>query len=234
LSRETGKRARRFKDLIWSTRDSWSRECRVVAKAEWIGGEANPRFVVTSLRQCAVVVEQPAIKPVNPLEPNPAAGPHRGEQGRGQRLELRRRARRAVEHSAEHLARQEIDVLGEHAEAQPVDGFIRMDPPEHDEQRKEASTTVNPMNLAKMESLIRGRTCEVLDGLPRDEEFNWVDRVSIELTSRMLATLFDYPLEDRRQLIRWSEIVITTSTRPMRSSAARRSALPSSSNSPSS
>jgi hypothetical protein len=156
LSRETGKRARRFKDLIWSTRDSWSRECRVVAKAEWIGGEANPRFVVTSLRQCAVVVEQPAIKPVNPLEPNPATGPHRGEQGRGQRLELRRRARRAVEHAAEHLARQEIDVLGEHAEAQPVDGLIRMDPPEHDEQRKEASHTVNPMNRAKMESLISG------------------------------------------------------------------------------
>jgi cytochrome P450 len=92
--------------------------------------------------------------------------------------------------------------------------FIRMDPPEHDEQRKEASPTVNPMNLAKMESLIRERTCEVLDGLPRNEEFNWVDRVSIELTSRMLATLFDYPLEDRRKLIRWSEIVITNINAP--------------------
>ena len=92
--------------------------------------------------------------------------------------------------------------------------FIRMDPPEHDEQRKESSPTVNPMNLAKMESLIRERTCEVLDGLPRNEEFNWVDRVSIELTSRMLATLFDYPLEDRRKLIRWSEIVITNINAP--------------------
>jgi cytochrome P450 len=92
--------------------------------------------------------------------------------------------------------------------------FIRMDPPEHDEQRKEAGPTVNPMNLAKMESMIRERTGNVLDGLPRNEEFNWVDRVSIELTSRMLATLFDYPLEDRRKLIRWSEIFITNINAP--------------------
>ena len=49
LSRKTGKPARRFKDLIWSTRDSWSRERRVIAKAEWTQGDANPRFVVTSL-----------------------------------------------------------------------------------------------------------------------------------------------------------------------------------------
>jgi hypothetical protein len=49
LSRKTGQPARRFKDFIWRTRDSWSAERRVVAKAEWTQGEANPRFVVTSL-----------------------------------------------------------------------------------------------------------------------------------------------------------------------------------------
>jgi len=49
LSHSSGKPARRFKDFTWRTRDSWSRERRVVAKAEWTGGEANPRFVVTSL-----------------------------------------------------------------------------------------------------------------------------------------------------------------------------------------
>jgi hypothetical protein len=48
-SQRTGKPARRFKDFMWSTRDSWSRRRRVVAKAEWTQGEANPRFVVTSL-----------------------------------------------------------------------------------------------------------------------------------------------------------------------------------------
>ena len=73
--------------------------------------------------------------------------------------------------------------------------FIRMDPPEHDEQRKVVSPTVDPVNLAKMESIIRERTCQCARRLPRNEEFNWVDRVSIELTSMMLATLFDYPID---------------------------------------
>jgi hypothetical protein len=49
LSQQTGKAARRFKDFMWITRNSWSRQRRVVAKAEWTKGEANPRFVVTSL-----------------------------------------------------------------------------------------------------------------------------------------------------------------------------------------
>jgi hypothetical protein len=49
LSQTSGKPARRFKDFLWSTRDSWSRQRRVVAKAEWTQGEANPRFLVTSL-----------------------------------------------------------------------------------------------------------------------------------------------------------------------------------------
>ena len=86
--------------------------------------------------------------------------------------------------------------------------FIRMDPPDHDTQRREVSSTVNPITLAKMESLIRDRTNMVLDGLPRGETFNWVERVSIELTSMMLATLFDYPIDQKEQLIRWSDTFI--------------------------
>jgi Transposase DDE domain group 1 len=50
-SRRSGKPERRFKDFMWTTRASWSRRRRVVAKAEWTQGEANPRFVVTSLRR---------------------------------------------------------------------------------------------------------------------------------------------------------------------------------------
>lgn len=50
-SSKTGKPARRFKDFLWTTLDSWSRRRRVVAKAEHTGGEANPRFVVTSLKR---------------------------------------------------------------------------------------------------------------------------------------------------------------------------------------
>jgi cytochrome P450 len=84
--------------------------------------------------------------------------------------------------------------------------FIAMDPPKHDEQRKAVSPVVAPGNLARLEPLIRERTAKVLDELPRGETFDWVDRVSIELTTLMLATLFDYPLGRRRDLTWWSEV----------------------------
>jgi cytochrome P450 len=84
--------------------------------------------------------------------------------------------------------------------------FIAMDPPQHDEQRKAVQPIVAPANLMNFEALIRERTVEVLDGLPRGETFDWVDRVSIELTTRMLATLFDFPFEDRRLLTWWSDV----------------------------
>ena len=83
--------------------------------------------------------------------------------------------------------------------------FIRMDPPRHDAQRKIVSPIVAPANLVEMETLIRSRTREVLDGLPRGKVFDWVPRVSVELTTRMLATLFDFPFEDRHLLPYWSD-----------------------------
>jgi cytochrome P450 len=83
--------------------------------------------------------------------------------------------------------------------------FIAMDPPKHDNQRKVVQPIVSPGNLANFEELIRSRVRKVLDGLPRGETFNWVDRVSIELTAQMLATLFDFPFEDRRKLSYWSD-----------------------------
>jgi cytochrome P450 len=86
-----------------------------------------------------------------------------------------------------------------------VPNFIAMDPPQHDEQRKGVSPIVAPTNLSRLEPLIRERTCGVLDALPRGEPFDWVERVSIELTTLMLATLFDLPLEDRRLLSYWSD-----------------------------
>ncbi|NCF44567.1 MAG: cytochrome P450 [Proteobacteria bacterium] len=84
--------------------------------------------------------------------------------------------------------------------------FIAMDPPVHDAQRKTVAGSVAPTNLGKMESLIRERACKVLDNLPEGETFDWVETVSIELTTMMLATLFDFPFEDRRKLTRWSDI----------------------------
>ncbi|MDX2380651.1 MAG: cytochrome P450 [Acidimicrobiia bacterium] len=85
--------------------------------------------------------------------------------------------------------------------------FIAMDPPEHREQRRTVTPAVQPKNLELVEPLIRERTIQVLEGLPDGETFDWVDTVSIELTTLMLATLFDFPLEDRRKLTRWSDVV---------------------------
>ncbi|MBX3481378.1 MAG: cytochrome P450 [Caulobacter sp.] len=84
--------------------------------------------------------------------------------------------------------------------------FIAMDRPKHDVQRKTVSPSVSPARLMELEPIIRERVCGLLDSLPIGEEFNWVDRISIELTTQMLATLFDFPFEDRRKLTRWSDV----------------------------
>jgi cytochrome P450 len=84
--------------------------------------------------------------------------------------------------------------------------FIAMDEPLHSEQRKSVQPLFTPFELAKMAALIRERSASVLDNLPRNKTFNWVERVSIELTTQMLATLFDFPWEQRRKLTRWSDV----------------------------
>ena len=84
--------------------------------------------------------------------------------------------------------------------------FISMDPPKHDVQRKVVSPVVAPSNLAELEPLIRERVCRILDNLPVGTPFNWVDRVSIELTTQMLATLFDFPFAERSKLTYWSDM----------------------------
>ena len=88
--------------------------------------------------------------------------------------------------------------------------FIAMDPPKHDEQRKVVSPIVGPGHLATMEDTIRTRAGDILDSLPVGEEIDWVDLVSIELTTMTLATLFDFPWEDRRKLTRWSDVATAT------------------------
>jgi cytochrome P450 len=87
--------------------------------------------------------------------------------------------------------------------------FIAMDPPKHDVQRLVVAPIVAPGNLALMADTIRERVIRILEGLPRGETFDWVERVSIELTTQMLATLFDYPLEKRRDLTYWSNVATT-------------------------
>lgn len=95
------------------------------------------------------------------------------------------------------------------AERPPGKGFpnfIRMDSPEHSEQRRVVSPAFSPSEMARLSMDIRKRTGDVIDALPMDEAFDWVDRVSVELTTQMLAVLFDFPWEDRRLLPFWSDV----------------------------
>ena len=84
--------------------------------------------------------------------------------------------------------------------------FIAMDEPSHGNQRRTVQSAVAPRNLANMEDLIRERAGAILDSLPVGETFDWVEKVSIELTTLMLATLFDFPLEERSKLTYWSDV----------------------------
>src|SRR3978361_2113482 len=94
--------------------------------------------------------------------------------------------------------------------------FIAMDQPLHSAQRKTVSPMFTPTHLDELAILIRQRSAKVLDALPRNETFNFVERVSIELTTQMLATLFDFPWEDRAKLTRWSDVSTALPTRGAR------------------
>ena len=83
--------------------------------------------------------------------------------------------------------------------------FIAMDRPKHTGQRRTVAPAFTPSEMARLTSTIRARTADVLDALPVGEEFDWVDAVSIELTTQMLAILFDFPWEERRKLTFWSD-----------------------------
>ena len=97
-------------------------------------------------------------------------------------------------------------VLQDRQEDFQVENFISMDPPKHDEQRMAVAPVVGPRNLSVLQDEIRERVCSILDSLPAGEPFNWVEKVSIELTTQMLATLFAFPFEDRYLLTHWSDI----------------------------
>jgi cytochrome P450 len=100
--------------------------------------------------------------------------------------------------------------LGGRAEPEPdpmfhLPMFIMEDPPKHDDQRKVVAPMFTARHLAELEGLIRQRAGDILDSLPRNETFNWVRHVSVELTGRMLATILGVPQEDRDKLIYWSD-----------------------------
>ena len=112
----------------------------------------------------------------------------------------------AVDTDHESFSSEGSIIVTDQEEDFPLPMFIAMDPPRHDQQRREVNGAVTPRNLAVMEGTIRSRVQKILEDLPVGETFNWVDLVSIELTTQMLATLFDFPFEDRRKLTRWSDV----------------------------
>jgi cytochrome P450 len=111
-----------------------------------------------------------------------------------------------VESHHEVFSSQGSISIYEQAEDFQLPMFIAMDPPKHDAQRKVIAPIVSTENLQTMAPLIRQRAAKILDELPIGETFDWVDRVSVELTTQMLATLFDFPFEERRKLTYWSDL----------------------------
>jgi cytochrome P450 len=112
-----------------------------------------------------------------------------------------------VEKAPEIFSSAKSIVVGDPDPSFPLEaGFITMDGPKHDAHRKVVQPVASPRNLVVLEPLIRTRVREILDGLPVGETFDWVDTVSIELTTGMLATLFDFPYEERRKLTFWSDM----------------------------
>jgi cytochrome P450 len=116
---------------------------------------------------------------------------------------------RVVESHHEVFSSFPTIAIGDSPNGEYIENFIAMDPPRHEQQRKTVTPVVAPRNLANLEPVIRGHARDILDALPDGGEvFDWVNHVSIELTTRMLATLFDFPFEDRRKLSYWSDISI--------------------------
>ena len=101
-------------------------------------------------------------------------------------------------------------VMGDQDPEFTVEQFIAMDPPKHDSQRKAVTAAVSPKSLSQLEPVIRRRVAGIMSELPVGEQFDWVERVSIELTTQMLATLFDFPFERRSKLTFWSDMATSS------------------------
>ena len=110
----------------------------------------------------------------------------------------------------EARAQQEKELGGRSAEVMRAAAqrghasFITLDEPFHGPKRKSVSPTLAPGNLENLSPLVRERAGKILDELPIGEEFDWVDKVSKELTLMTLATLLDFPQEHRRKLLQWT------------------------------
>lgn len=118
----------------------------------------------------------------------------------------------AIDSNHKQFSSQSSIVIGDAPPDFDTPMFIAQDPPIHDVQRKAVQPAVAPSQLADIEALIRQRVNNILDDLPTGKRINWVEHVSKELTTQMLATLFDFPFEDRHLLPYWSDVTTTSET----------------------
>ena len=114
--------------------------------------------------------------------------------------------------SSDALGGVQIDdnVVRPPVEGVEISSFITKDQPHHGPIRKSVQPIAAPQGLDSFKDLIWERTNNVLDSLPEDEEFDWVEAVSVNLTTQMLATLFDFPFEEREKLTYWSDVATST------------------------
>ena len=118
---------------------------------------------------------------------------------------------KAVDMNHHAFSSEPTIILGDPPQDFRTRSFIGTDGKTHDEERKAVQPAVAPRQLANLEPLIRQRVAAILDALPVEEAFDWVPAVSIELTTQMLATLFDFPFEDRHLLPYWSDVATSGS-----------------------
>ncbi|MBT6277314.1 MAG: cytochrome P450, partial [Chromatiales bacterium] len=118
---------------------------------------------------------------------------------------------KAVDIDHERFSSEPTIGLGSILKDETLPMFIAMDEPKHRAQRVIVQPVAAPRNLAALERVIRERVVNILDNLPVGEPFNWVECVSIELTTQMLAILFDFPFDERHKLTRWSDVATATS-----------------------
>ncbi|MFZ8889818.1 MAG: cytochrome P450, partial [Pseudomonadales bacterium] len=118
---------------------------------------------------------------------------------------------KSVDMNHQEFSSEPTIILGDPPPDFRTRSFIGTDGKAHDEERKAVQPAVAPRQLANLEPLIRQRVAAILDGLPVGEAFDWVPAVSIELTTQMLATLFDFPFEDRHLLPYWSDVATSGS-----------------------
>ena len=116
----------------------------------------------------------------------------------------------AIEKDTRNFSSFPSIVMGDQDPEFTVKQFIAADPPKHDIQRKAVTAAVSPRSLSQLEPVIRERVGAIMNDLPLGERFDWVERVSIELTTQMLAILFDFPFERRHKLTYWSDMATST------------------------